>query len=116
MTRQTLGSYLGRILGVYDQTSELPTMRQHLILFTLHCAKEPIPGLEILRRLQIANGGVELMNLGNLYSDLKRLRKKGWVELNQGEPVGGGCYRGNYAITEAGNDTVLRVITLLHSS
>ena len=95
----TIGDLINAILGRPRGTGA-PTDRQLFIMQTLR-AHGALPGLSI-----IDNASTQI-TMGDLYSDLKRMRKRGWIESRNGEPVGMGVYRGYYYLTHAGHQVLL---------
>ena len=108
MTKKpTLVQLIATLFHNPDRLEGLPTTPQLLILVALNAAEAAIPGLEICQRIKMASEGSVTMGLNRLFMELKTMRKMGWVESQDGDPVAPSVYRGNYTITEAGKQAVL---------
>lgn len=82
---------------------ELPAQTELLILWAIGDTPQPgVYGLDIQRAFEECSAGRESISLGSLYSTLKRLRKKGYVDSVEGDALGGGAKRQYYHLTESG--------------
>ena len=90
-----------------EQIPKAPPQRELLILWTLRgTGASGIYGLDIQRAIEECSGGAESISHGSLYSLLKRLRRKGYIDSYEGDAIGGGAKRHYYFLTESGLATV----------
>lgn len=84
-------------------TYELPSQTELLLLWVIQSAgRNGIYGLDIQRTISEASEGHESISVGSLYSLLKRLRERGYVDSREGEALGGGAKRRYYFLTDSG--------------
>ncbi|NES24738.1 MAG: PadR family transcriptional regulator [Symploca sp. SIO3E6] len=85
----------------------IPPQTELLILWAIRkSGSKGVYGLDIQRAFRECSGGSESISLGSLYSLLKRMRKKGYVESCEGDAIGGGAKRQYYSLTKAGESVV----------
>lgn len=91
----------------YDQLQQAPIQRELLILLSLRASKDNgVYGLDIQRAIQECSGGAITISHGSLYTLLKRLRAKKYINSYEGDALGGGAKRHYYYLTESGQSLV----------
>lgn len=101
----------------YDHPKEqqLPPQRELLLLFALQSAgSKGGYGLAIKSKIEDASGGRESFSIGSLYSLLKRLKRKGYVDSREGDTRGGGAQRQYYFLTKSGREVLCYVDEFFH--
>ncbi|MEO0644792.1 MAG: PadR family transcriptional regulator [Cyanobacteria bacterium J06650_10] len=94
---------------------KFPPQRELWLLLALRGAgPEGAYGLAIKSKIEESSGGSETFSVGSLYTLLKRLRNKGYVDSYEGDSPGGGGTRQYYHLTEKGFETLRRVDDFLH--
>ena len=88
----------------------LPAQREILFLWALEGSTETgIYGLDLQRAINESSEGFETVSHGTLYSTLKRLKHKGWIDSYEGDALGGGAKRVYYRLTKDGEEQLARV-------
>lgn len=88
----------------------LPAQREILFLWALEGSIETgVYGLDLQRAINESSGGFETVSHGTLYSTLKRLKHKGWIDSYEGDALGGGAKRVYYRLTKDGEEQLARV-------
>ncbi|MEL6879053.1 MAG: PadR family transcriptional regulator [Cyanobacteria bacterium J06607_10] len=87
----------------YAQLKEVPVKRELLVLYSLSkSGRSGVYGLDIQRAVEECSGGAVKISDGSLYSLLKRLRRKAYVDSYEGNAVSGGAKRHYYFLTDKG--------------
>lgn len=90
----------------YKQWELLP-QTELLILWAIRSAgSHGVYGLDIQRAIKESSDGHESVSTGSLYSLLKRLRRRGYVESREGDALGGGAKRQYYFLTDSGRSVL----------
>ena len=101
---------------IYEESVQwqLPSQRELLFLWTIQgSGKSGVYGLDLQKAIVECSEGNESVSHGTLYSILKRLRQKGWVDSYEGDPLGGGAKRQYYFLSEEGNKILAKVSRFL---
>lgn len=106
-SRNKASPYEAKDKRQYEQLKELPSQREVFILLSLRAnGDEGVYGLDIQRGIEECSKGAIRLSNGSLYSLLKRLRNKKYLDSYEGDPLGGGAKRQYYFLTEAGQSLV----------
>lgn len=98
-----------------DATWGTPPTKELFILWAIRgTGKIGAYGLDIQRAVHHCSNGNESISIGTLYSLLKRLRNRGYVDSYEGDALGGGAKRQYYFLTEKGHG-VLAVFDVFQS-
>lgn len=96
------------------QSARLPAQRELLFLWAIEgTGQHGCYGLDLQRALNECSGGSEQVSTGTLYSTLKKLKRKGWIDSFEGDALGGGAKRVYYFLTDDGVEVLKRVNTFL---
>ncbi|NEZ65555.1 PadR family transcriptional regulator [Leptolyngbyaceae cyanobacterium CCMR0082] len=94
-----------------NDTWKLPAQRELIFLWAIQgSGASGVYGLDLQRAINECSQGCETVSYGTLYSTLKRLKGKGWVDSYEGEAFGGGAKRQYYFLTDSGRD-LLNAVT-----
>lgn len=88
--------------------NELPSVRELAVLWLLEGTDKQhgFYGLAIQSSIAESSGGSVTLSDGTLYSLLKRLRRKGYIDLYKGCADGGGANRHYFYLTDQGRVAV----------
>ena len=101
---------------IYEKEFEwrLPSQRELIFLWTIQgSGKHGVYGLDLQRAISECSGENETVSHGTLYSTLKRLRQKGWIDSYEGDALGGGAKRQYYFLTKDGERILERITQFL---
>lgn len=89
---------------------DLPPQRELIILWVLQgTGRDGAYGIDIQRAVERCSQGKESFSPGSLYSLLKRLRSKGYIDSYEGNSIGGGARRQYYFLTESGTKLITEI-------
>ena len=96
------------------QTTRLPAQRELLFLWAIEgTGQSGCYGLDLQRSINDCSRGAEQVSTGTLYSTLKKLKRKGWIDSYEGDALGGGAKRVYYFLTDDGVELLERVNAFL---
>ena len=85
------------------QAARLPAQRELLFMWAIEgTGRKGCYGLDLQRAINECSGHSEQVSTGTLYSTLKKLKRKGWVNSYEGDALGGGAKRVYYFLTNEG--------------
>ena len=96
------------------QSTRLPAQRELLFLWAIEgTGRGGCYGLDLQRAVNECSGESEQVSTGTLYSTLKKLKRKGWINSYEGDALGGGAKRVYYFLTDEGIEVLERVNAFL---
>lgn len=96
------------------QSARLPAQRELLFLWAIEgTGQRGCYGLDLQRAVNECSGGAEQVSTGTLYSTLKKIKRKGWINSYEGDALGGGAKRVYYFLTDDGVEVLERVNAFL---
>ncbi len=106
----TQAQSLGAVKTDERNSWDLPPQRELILLWALQgTGRYGAYGLDLQRAVEQCSQGRESFSIGSLYSLLKRLRSKGYVDSYEGDSLGGGARRQYYFLTEDGTRLVSEI-------